>query len=187
MMITTQPVAELYVLHIYLFIYFPFVCVCWKASQLSTRRGPTVLQVYFFSTFFLSFCFSLSLSSPQGCRLTIYAQCVSNWSSSFKKQSSLAEPAPNLDTKSILGKTLWRITNVISAGTLFGAIAARRPKHRWMMGYGSRMQCNLSRFTRIYLATDPLSLISINIQVLLILNILKVFQCQWHVKHLAIC
>lgn len=59
--ITAQPVAELYVLNIYLFIYFLFVCVCWKASQLSTRRGPTVLQVNFFHLLFCPFFFSLFL------------------------------------------------------------------------------------------------------------------------------
>lgn len=140
--ITAQPVAELYVLSIYLFICFLFVCVSWKASQLAQDEAPQCFKSI--SPPFFSVLFLFSLSSPQGCWLSIYAQCVSSWSSSFKKQSSLAEPAPNLDTKSILGKTLWRITNVISAATLLGAIPVRRPKNRCMLGYGKRMQCDLS-------------------------------------------
>ncbi len=150
----------MYSTFIYLSTSLLFVCVE-KLPNLALDEAPQYFKSIFFHLLFVLLSLSLSLSSPQGCRLSIYTQCVSSWSSSFKKQSSLAEPAPNLDTKSILGKTLWRITNVITAGTLFGAIAARRSKHRCMMGYGSRIQCNLSRFTRIYLATDPLSLISV--------------------------
>lgn len=61
MVITAQPVAALYVLHIYLSTSLLFVCVE-KLPNLALDEPPQYPpQVYFLPPSFFSFCFSLSL------------------------------------------------------------------------------------------------------------------------------
>lgn len=108
--ITGQPVAELYLLYIYLSVSsFVLFNLDWKHGETS----PCAILFSYFRSFFHLLFLHLKVACSPFTHSMFQVGPVA-----LKKQRSMAEPAHNLDTKSILGKTLWRITNVISAGAL---------------------------------------------------------------------